>query len=840
MINTSVKQSVQFLGLGDSQFADLRTNLNQQQAVFRVTNKNPHTYYANEKYAEIQVLDENKKVIFNKEIQGTNVSIGQDTIPLKEGYTIKIYHAETRTRLKSPDFNLINSKSNDNMFIMTKNGLINTLTPVQKKSIHHLVAPTWIFNAGISKGKYHDRQDLGVILQPQATIRIRQVNPHFKDKLTVRLLNDDRLTEKKEAVTSEWSTIQADAISVPFIDTPYGDQNAEVEYTIEGKQIPLPIYQPCGNKMEFFQQWDKEQAGFALVQGPSFQLLVPAKDKEALRNLKEFKSIDELIQYYEEIFQLFNDMIGLEDTDTGTNKMSQNRYFLKADAHGAGGAYYSHDYTANSYATVDMWLKKNNWGPLHEIAHGYQAAFDNKGMYTGEVSNNLFGVQHQYSKNGKDADKIGWLFDYGKKESVEKNLYQAIIKEGKGYTEVDDLRFQLILLTMLKQKAGNEAFTHLYREYRKLANQEGFDANKYPLPDLMNRYYGETSGYDFTPVLKKWKLYTDRIQAEINRSKGYKATASLADIVSESQLSNARKLVDKDILINSNFEMVDNQQIAPLGLKGSVKIQLNIDDINQLKGQDLLLKEGSKVVKRIAITGKELTVQDVPNGVYTIEIPTGREARYSVDKHYLYIKEKENHLTLKIERIQHSDLVNSSFQFLGLGDDPFAELRTNLNQQQAVFHITSKNPHTYYANKKYAGIQVFDENKKVIFDKEIEGTNVPTGQEDIPLKEAYTIKIFHAETGNRLKSDDSNLINTKSNENTFVVTKYGLENTSLKNNAEDDLLKKIDQAAERILANKEILESAVSEMKDQLWVAIQSLSNNNREIYLEKYQSIFK
>ncbi|MDT2191209.1 hypothetical protein [Paenibacillus larvae] len=65
--------------------------------------------------------------------------------------------------------------------------------------------------------------------------------------------------------------------------------------------------------------------------------------------------------------------------------------------------------------------------------------------------------------------------------------------------------------------------------------------------------------------------------------KATKATASLADIVSESQLSNARKLVDKDILINSNFEMVDNQQIAPLGLKGSVKIQLNIDDINQLK-----------------------------------------------------------------------------------------------------------------------------------------------------------------------------------------------------------------------------------------------------------------
>ncbi|MDE5136370.1 putative mucin/carbohydrate-binding domain-containing protein, partial [Paenibacillus larvae subsp. larvae] len=110
----------------------------------------------------------------------------------------------------------------------------------------------------------------------------------------------------------------------------------------------------------------------------------------------------------------------------------------------------------------------------------------------------------------------------------------------------------------------------------------------------------------------------------------------------------------------------------------------------------------------------------------------------------LYIKEKENHLTLKIERIQHSDLVNSAIQFLGIGDKQFAELRTNLNQQQAVFHVTDKDPHYRFENEKYAGIQVFDENKKVIFDKEIEGTNVPTGQEIIPLKEGYTIKIFHA------------------------------------------------------------------------------------------------
>ncbi|MDT2242927.1 hypothetical protein P7H22_24925 [Paenibacillus larvae] len=32
---------------------------------------------------------------------------------------------------------------------------------------------------------------------------------------------------------------------------------------------------------------------------------------------------------------------------------------------------------------------KNNWGPFMK-SHGYQAAFDDKGIYTGEVSANLF------------------------------------------------------------------------------------------------------------------------------------------------------------------------------------------------------------------------------------------------------------------------------------------------------------------------------------------------------------------------------------------------------------------------------------------------------------------
>ena len=68
---------------------------------------------------------------------------------------------------------------------------------------------------------------------------------------------------------------------------------------------------------------------------------------------------------------------------------------------------------------------------------------------------------------------------------------------------------------------------------------------------------------------------------------------SLAYIVPESQLAKARALVDPDIPINSNFEIVTNQQIASLGLH----IHLNTNEIDTLKGRKIKLKEGNTVVQ---------------------------------------------------------------------------------------------------------------------------------------------------------------------------------------------------------------------------------------------------
>lgn len=63
-----------------------------------------------------------------------------------------------------------------------------------RKNVSTLQRPTWLDKAGLAKGINHDRQHLGIVLKAGKTIRIRQTDPNFTAKLTLRLLNDDSKT----------------------------------------------------------------------------------------------------------------------------------------------------------------------------------------------------------------------------------------------------------------------------------------------------------------------------------------------------------------------------------------------------------------------------------------------------------------------------------------------------------------------------------------------------------------------------------------------------------------------------------------------------------------------
>lgn len=710
---------------------------------------------------------------------------------------------------------------------------------IVKKEIFSISEPTWIFDAGMSKGKEHDRQDLGFILRENTVLKVRQTNTNFKANLKLRLLGNDNSVEKSMDVGSQWVSISADIPLVPFIDTPYGSVSAQIEYeVVDSKtQKPLPIYEYNKSEQSFFGTWDQYDSEFALVKGPDFQLFIPKKDKEITRNLKDFHSLDEVIDYYTDIFSLYNQIAGF-DGSTKENQNGENRYFLKADKSGPGGAFYGSSWAANSEDTVDMWLTKNSWGSLHEIAHGYQAGFDGVGMYTGEVSNNLFGTQYQYSKYGKATDQNGWLFDYGKKERVEKELYDLMMKQDGTYAAASH-RQKLILLSLLKQKAGDDSFTKMYQEYRQLIKQPNFKREDYPLPELMNRIYSDNSKQDFTPVLERWGISLEKNQAEKNRFSGYPAVASLADVVPESQLTRARALVDPSYLINSNFEMVRNDEIAALNLAGDLTVQLETENISDLSGIKVRLKDGAKEIASQTIQGKQITFKNVPNGVYHLEFSGAKMKEFIPQNVYVYVKETQNHKTIDMKKIKISNLANQQIDFLGLGDTYFGSLTTNLNDQEVSVSITRESPHVYFVGETYLTISIKDREGNLKYTKNVEGTNAKVEEENISLQKGDVIEIYHAETKNRLTSSEE-MIDRTQNINRWVLTDFGLQNQVVMNDLDKKLTEKIDVLGKELIAQERYYPMSLekSTLKKQLYAAIQHIKN--RDTYMTKYGILFR
>ncbi|MFH4333915.1 hypothetical protein WAJ64_23715, partial [Acinetobacter baumannii] len=69
------------------------------------------------------------------------------------------------------------------------------------------------------------------------------------------------------------------------------------------------------------------------------------------------------------------------------------------------------------------------------------------------------------------------------------------------------------------------------------------------------------------------------------------------------------------------------------------------------------------------------------------------------------------------------------------------------------------------------------------------------------------------------------------------MTKWGLKNTYLKNNPEENLMKRIDEEMEEIISNPVLKEIPMQklEMKKNVWMAINMLSDPQKITYINKY-----
>ncbi|MGL4662965.1 MAG: hypothetical protein ACRCV7_04735, partial [Culicoidibacterales bacterium] len=227
----------------------------------------------------------------------------------------------------------------------------------------------------LSRGSGHDRQYPGVWLKAGQTIKARQTNPLFKSNINFDLSADDAAKEVQGKIASNGTvtTLTAKADSVPFVHTPLvapGGPQPVIEYEIETSSEEVPIYVEGDNEQLFQNKWKASNAPFAIFDSTRVQMLVPIIDRDKL--FSAFGgSMLQLAQFYTYLLERYDRYAGLEDNPVDSIDLNvRAKYFLKANGHGHGWAYYSVDHVAQNALRMSDLMSVGH-GLYHEIGHGY-------------------------------------------------------------------------------------------------------------------------------------------------------------------------------------------------------------------------------------------------------------------------------------------------------------------------------------------------------------------------------------------------------------------------------------------------------------------------------------
>lgn len=710
------------------------------------------------------------------------------------------------------------------------------MTQEIEQKCYTLQSATWLDNAGFEKGRKHDRQALGFILPANTVLKIRQTDLS-NGISTLRLLCDDTALEKTSALTTTWTTISTTVDSVPFVDTLFTD--TPCEFSIVYQQPTATKLLPCWKEGEaeeaFFLTWENNQSSFALVDLDVINLLLPYADRDNAMKA----GLAALHRFYNHLFTCYNQWAGLSDNpDSQWNQDVATRYFLRADKHGVGSAYYNTNWCAQTAATVgEGWLDNvaTQWVILHEIGHGYQGKFmQDSTLSVSEVWNNIYASFYQQLTLSQDNHLYtdGWLYNYGQLTAQEAQLVNYITDK----TPVTSwsLRSRLQFLMLMLFKAGVTTFSAFNQNYRELANSEGFQASDHQLADMLASAIATTAGYDATPFIELCGLTLKNATREKIVSLATKPLYPLYRFLPQSEWDSARQKLGLD----SFFWLVDNSELAILGKTGTLTLTLNIDHPEQIYGQTLTIKDNCGNHYSLMINGDALTLDNMPIGVYQVVLPKGRSQKYRPDINYITVKEGANAVAVNYAQQNDTSERNVRITFLGLSDAPFARLDVDYENQQLILNVTSATPHSYYPGALYAAVNVLSASGEKVFERKMTGTNCATGKVIIPFGPHYHLYITHVEPG-RLKASHGYLsLVAREKYQLMRIDDNGLYNFILGNSPADDLEAIFEHNALAIRTQPSLLAQEECICKNDLWLMLSHIEEPRRSELLKAYADV--
>lgn len=718
-----------------------------------------------------------------------------------------------------------------------------TETTVQKE-LYTLPSVSDINITGTYRGNGHDRQNLGIYMKQGASFEIRQTNKKLNQDLTLQCLNNDSQTEKNYTIpkNGDWVTVTVDYDSVPFIRTIYGtEEKTEIEMrNLQGTE-ELTYYYYQDNEEEFFNKWRNNNHSYAVIENDRATFLVPIKDRDLIvkndGNSYNFKSIDEMLEYYHDFVEQYDRYLGLSyDTDNRLNKNIKTKFFVKANKHGAGAAYYSANHTAQNGDSISGYLSRG-WLNLHEFGHGYEGSLANQDLQLVDVMNNI--LAHYYQITYLRENDGGWL---GKKLNIEENIKNAREKVSN-YNELSYQQKLYSFVDLLDKIGPEKSMAYVHSKYREYVKQ----GIRYNASDMFAKSFSEVSGYNVIPYLNSYKITpSEDIQSEIYEQ-DMPFIYYLRDLVSTEQKAEQ---IRKDLNLEGRYSLVSNQDIEKYNMKGNIKLNISIDDFEQIKGQKIYIKDGKNVVKEITIENKNIVINNIPAGIYRIQIPKPKNNAYSYQYEYIVVKENTiNEKNIEYKKINTDTLASDTvISFRGLGDSEFAKLKMNMENKNIQVISNNMSSHVYFTDE-YANLQIVDTQGNVIYEKSYIG-NVPNPSNDtIDVDFGYKIKIKHREASGRLVfnsqvlNKNEEFKNSTNEQTTYTITKYGLQKEGTSDEQQYEIFKrKIDAYIEKIKSNIPIEKQedryCYFMQKNQLLSNILELNEADKEKYLTENKKL--
>lgn len=746
----------------------------------------------------------------------------------------------------------------------------NTATEEEKtvqRTLYTLPNADHLTGISFNRGYYHDRQNLGIWMPQGSSIQIRIVNAEtFNQDLMIQFKNDDSQTESSDddklkiPADGSWVTLSntKEADSVPFITTP---KNTTVQPVVEYKYTDalkeIPYYRYGDSQQAFFDAWDESQAPFAIIEGSAATFLVPVCDKDNIINssygnkkdVYRFKTLDEMLEWYASFVKQYDAYAGLDfDAKEPWNQNVRAKFFIKANAHGAGQAYYSKDHSAYNGKSLDTYLVRD-WLSLHEFGHGYEGAIAAQENPFVETTNNILG--YYFEPTYRPEEDFGWLLEnltgtkaqrYAQlgqrmKDRLDTTNTFADIVEGGNYYNVS-----LYMFTNLMNKLGpQKAVSAMHSYYRQVYYLTGKTmASSDALAESL-----DTLGYNVLPYFKAWHIVPsgkveDKIYA-MDKPMLY----FLKELIPDDTACETTRV---QLGLEGIYSLVSTDDLSATGYISQVSLDVQIDDLEQVKGKKIQIKNGDKVVKELTISDFRMTCE-LPVGIYKVEMPSPKSNAYQYGNEYLVASVGNVSKTLVYTKQSGNPLADDAqIQLLGLGDALVATVKVDTVSQKLIWTLSSTTPHMGI-DGTYISIRVLSPDGKELYSQELQGkqkTEKANLKVDFPV--GSKLILYHNESKGRQRFVSSYTgeilsdyqIAESGQTTTYLMTEKGLMQSDWKDEKQMNVYARtLSQYSQYLVENmtrEEIAES--SQYHNQITtilLAYEKLDEDAKKAYQRQY-----